>query len=231
MDSAGFDTIWLAEAYPWWRKHGMEARSATVLSALIATRDRAARHRLGDHLALHAASGAGGDGRPGRPGGRRPGALLPRLRDLEDLPQERAAGRRRRSGRSVTRSRSSARVRRRGVEFEGRRSAARSPRSDEAHTPRDVPPIYIAATGPKMQAPPARSPTGCLTPAITTPAFVRYSVGNAGPRSTSAGRSSPGSTRTATGAGTGRARSRRCTSRTRCRTSRARPTSCSRSPS
>src|SRR5437763_16572139 len=36
MDEAGVDTIWLAEAYPWWRKHGMEARSSTVVSALIA---------------------------------------------------------------------------------------------------------------------------------------------------------------------------------------------------
>src|SRR5919109_877402 len=36
MDEAGMDAIWLAEAYPWWRKHGMEARSSTVASALIA---------------------------------------------------------------------------------------------------------------------------------------------------------------------------------------------------
>src|ERR671925_2383734 len=36
LDRAGFDTIWLAEAYPWWRKHQMEARSSTVVSALIA---------------------------------------------------------------------------------------------------------------------------------------------------------------------------------------------------
>ena len=36
MDRAGMDTIWLAEAYPWWRKHGMEARSSTVVSALMA---------------------------------------------------------------------------------------------------------------------------------------------------------------------------------------------------
>src|SRR5919201_1502329 len=36
MDRAGMDTIWLAEAYPWWRMHGMEARSSTVTSALIA---------------------------------------------------------------------------------------------------------------------------------------------------------------------------------------------------
>src|ERR1700689_344931 len=35
-DEAGFDTFWLAEAYPWWRKHGMEARSSTAIAALIA---------------------------------------------------------------------------------------------------------------------------------------------------------------------------------------------------
>src|SRR5437867_8620348 len=36
MDEAGIATLWLAEAYPWWRKHGMEARSSSVVSALIA---------------------------------------------------------------------------------------------------------------------------------------------------------------------------------------------------
>src|SRR6266850_212775 len=36
MDEAGLDTIWLAEAYPWWRKHGMEAKSSTVLAGMIA---------------------------------------------------------------------------------------------------------------------------------------------------------------------------------------------------
>jgi 5,10-methylenetetrahydromethanopterin reductase len=36
MDRAGFDTIWLAEAYPWWRKHEYEARSATAISAVLA---------------------------------------------------------------------------------------------------------------------------------------------------------------------------------------------------
>src|SRR5438270_10791225 len=35
-DSVGFDIFWLAEAYPWWRKHGMEARSSTVMTAVIA---------------------------------------------------------------------------------------------------------------------------------------------------------------------------------------------------
>src|SRR5918999_5104430 len=36
LDRHGFDTLWLAEAYPWWRKHSMEARSSTVVSALMA---------------------------------------------------------------------------------------------------------------------------------------------------------------------------------------------------
>src|SRR2546429_9800853 len=36
MDEAGMDTIWLAEAYPGWRKHGMEARSSTGVGALMA---------------------------------------------------------------------------------------------------------------------------------------------------------------------------------------------------
>src|SRR2546430_4565569 len=36
LDEHGFDTIWLAEAYPWWRKHQMESRSSTVVSALMA---------------------------------------------------------------------------------------------------------------------------------------------------------------------------------------------------
>ena len=44
----------------------------------------------------------------------------------------------------------------------------------EAHTPRDVPPVYVAATAPKMQALAGEIADGCLTPSITTPAFVRY---------------------------------------------------------
>jgi alkanesulfonate monooxygenase SsuD/methylene tetrahydromethanopterin reductase-like flavin-dependent oxidoreductase (luciferase family) len=52
MDRAGMDTIWLAEAYPWWRKHGIEARSSTVTSALIA---RATERRLSQTIA-HATS-------------------------------------------------------------------------------------------------------------------------------------------------------------------------------
>jgi 5,10-methylenetetrahydromethanopterin reductase len=51
---------------------------------------------------------------------------------------------------------------------------------DAAHTPRDVPPVYVAATAPKMQALAGEIADGCLTPSITTPAFVRYTRENVG---------------------------------------------------
>ena len=60
MDQAGMDTVWLAEAYPWWRKHQMEARGSTVVSALMARETERltigwgiispfTRHQRGDH--------------------------------------------------------------------------------------------------------------------------------------------------------------------------------------
>src|SRR4030088_3261902 len=39
-EDAGFDTFWIAEAYPWWRKHGFEARSSTAILAVIAAQTR-----------------------------------------------------------------------------------------------------------------------------------------------------------------------------------------------
>jgi 5,10-methylenetetrahydromethanopterin reductase len=49
-----------------------------------------------------------------------------------------------------------------------------------AETPREVPPVYVAATAPKMQALAGEIGDGCLTPSITTPAFVRYTRDNVG---------------------------------------------------
>src|SRR5207237_777828 len=48
----------------------------------------------------------------------------------------------------------------------------------DAHSPREVPPLYVAATAPKMQALAGEIADGCLTPSITTPAFVRYTREN-----------------------------------------------------
>ena len=176
------DTIWLAEAYPWWRKHGMEARSSTVVSALMARETERltigwgiispfTRHPVQVAMDARVVQEAAG-----------PGPLHPRLRDLEDLPQQRAACRRTktlgpmRDAVEIVRGvlgGERVRVRRR------RRGARTCPALQaEAHTPRGVPPVYVAATAPKMQRSPARSRDGCLTPSITTPAFVRYTRGN-----------------------------------------------------
>ena len=43
-----------------------------------------------------------------------------------------------------------------------------------------MPPVYVAATAPKMQQLAGEIADGCLTPSITTPAFVRYTRGNVG---------------------------------------------------
>src|SRR5262249_38211542 len=49
-----------------------------------------------------------------------------------------------------------------------------------ADAPREVPPVYIGATAPKMPALAGEIADGCLTPSITTPAFVRYTRENVG---------------------------------------------------
>ena len=71
MDEAGMDTIWLAEAYPWWRKHQMEARSSTVVSALMARETTRLTIGWGIISPWTRHPGAGRDGRAGRAGGRR----------------------------------------------------------------------------------------------------------------------------------------------------------------
>jgi 5,10-methylenetetrahydromethanopterin reductase len=67
----------------------------------------------------------------------------------------------------------------RAFEYEGSTWSASVPAlQDEAETPREVPPVYVAATAPKMQALAGELADGCLTPSITTPAFVRYTREN-----------------------------------------------------
>jgi 5,10-methylenetetrahydromethanopterin reductase len=66
-------------------------------------------------------------------------------------------------------------------EYEGDTFSASVPGlREDADTPRDVPPLYVAATAPKMQALAGEIADGCLTPSITTPAFVRYTRENVG---------------------------------------------------
>ena len=100
-DRAGFDIFWLAEAYPWWRKHGFEARSSTAMTAVIATQTQRIIDRLGNHFALHASSGADRHGSARDAGCRRRWPLPARTGRVEDLHEgdwRRREGKRRRPG-------------------------------------------------------------------------------------------------------------------------------------
>ena len=176
MDDAGMDTIWLAEAYPWWRKHGMEARSSTVVSALIARETKRltvgwgiispfTRHPVQVAMDARVVQEAAG---PGRfilgfgtskiflnNAGMQTNKTLGPMRDAVEIVRGVLGGE--------------------PFEYTGSTWNASVPGLQaEAHTPRDVPPVYVAATAPKMQALAGEIADGCLTPSITTPAFVRY---------------------------------------------------------
>ncbi|HEY2938859.1 MAG TPA: LLM class flavin-dependent oxidoreductase [Gaiellaceae bacterium] len=180
MDRAGMDTIWLAEAYPWWRKHGMEARSSTVTSALIAQATERltigwgiispfTRHPVQAAMDARVVQEAAGPGRfllgfgtskiflnNARLNSRR---TLGPMREAVEIVRGVLAGG--------------------AFEYEGETFSASVPALlAEAETPRDVPPVYIAATAPKMQMLAGEIADGCLTPSITTPAFVGYTCGN-----------------------------------------------------
>jgi len=180
MDEAGLDTIWLAEAYPWWRKHGMEARSSTVVSALIARETTQltvgwgiispfTRHPVQVAMDARVVQEAAGPNRFILGFGTSKIFLnnarmqtkktLGPMRDAVEIVRGVLGGK--------------------AFEYSGDTWSASVPAlQDEAETPRDVPPVYIAATAPKMQALAGEIADGCLTPSITTPAFVRYTREN-----------------------------------------------------
>src|SRR5918995_4876732 len=180
MDQAGMDTIWLAEAYPWWRKHGMEARSSTVTSALIARATERitvgwgiispfTRHPVQAAMDARVVQEAAG-----------PGRFLLRFGTSKIFLNNA----RMQTKKTLGPMRDAVAIVR-GVlggdafEYEGHMWNASVPAlSDGAETPRDVPPVYVAATAPKMQALAGEIADGCLTPSITTPSFVRYTREN-----------------------------------------------------
>jgi 5,10-methylenetetrahydromethanopterin reductase len=194
MDEAGMDTIWLAEAYPWWRKHQMEARSSTVVSALIA-RETArltigwgiispyTRHPVQVAMDARVVQEAAGPGRfivgfgtskiflnnaklGGPPKVTKP---LAHMRDSVEIVRGILGGER--------------------FEYDGKVFSADIPAlSDEAHSPRWDVPVYVAGTAPLMQQLGGELGDGLLTPSITTPAYVRYTRGNIAEGAAKAGR-------------------------------------------
>jgi 5,10-methylenetetrahydromethanopterin reductase len=180
MDRAGMDTVWLAEAYPWWRKHGMEARSSTVVSALMARETERltigwgiispfTRHPVQVAMDARVVQEAAGPGRFLLGFGTSKIFLVnARMQTKRTLGPMRDAV-------EIVRGVLSGEEYR----YEGDTWSADVPAlRDEAESPREVPPVYVAATAPKMQALAGEISDGCLTPSITTPAFVRYTREN-----------------------------------------------------
>jgi 5,10-methylenetetrahydromethanopterin reductase len=182
MDEAGLDTVWLAEAYPWWRKHGMEARSSTVVSALMARETERltigwgiispfTRHPVQVAMDARVVQEAAGPDRFILGFGTskiflnnasmQTSKTLGPMRDAVEIVRGVLGGSE--------------------FHYSGSTWSANVPAlQDGAHTPRGVPPVYVAATAPKMQALAGEIADGCLTPSITTPAFVRYTRDNVG---------------------------------------------------
>ena len=147
-EDAGFDCFWIAEAYPWWRKHQVQARSSTAILAVIAPRNekiqlgwelflrtRVTRFRSPWKRARHA-------------GSCRRDRFLLRLGASKIFMKEIGEGEGRRLGQqpSCARAlRSSAGVLK-GDAFEYREKFSPPvppPLKSDAHIPRGIPPIYV----------------------------------------------------------------------------------------
>jgi 5,10-methylenetetrahydromethanopterin reductase len=181
-EQAGFDAFWIAEAYPWWRKHGFEARSSTAVLAVIAAATK--RVQLGWGIIS--------------PYTRHPVQIALEARVMQDLAGDRfmlglGASKifMKEIGEGEGEKVGPATVMRESIEivkgvlqgdafqYEGKVfQASVPPLKDDAHTPRGIPPIYIAATGPVLQKMSGSVGDGLLTASITTPAFVRHSRKN-----------------------------------------------------
>src|SRR5580692_7453910 len=181
-EDAGFDTFWIAEAYPWWRKHSFEARSSTAIVAVIASQTK--RIQLGWGIIS--------------PYTRHPVQIAMEARVMQDLAGDRfllglGASKifMKEIGEGEGAKVGPATVMRESIEivkgvlqggafqYEGKVfQASVPPLKADAHTPRGIPPIYIAGTGPVLQKLGGSLADGLLTASITTPAFVRYSLKN-----------------------------------------------------
>ena len=183
-DEAGFDIFWLAEAYPWWRKHSFEARSSTAITAIIARETRRitigwgiispyTRHPVQIAMEARVLQEAAGDGRfiLGL------GASKIFMKEIGEGEKGKEVGPAvvMREGLEIVRSMLAGGE----VKYEGKAFTAYAPAlKSDAEIPRASIPMYFAATGPVLQRMAGELTDGLLTASITTPEFVRYSRRN-----------------------------------------------------
>ncbi len=180
-EQAGFDSFWLAEAYHWWRKHSMEARSSTSVTAIIAHETQTigigwgiispyTRHPVQIAMETRVMQEAAGEGRfllglgaskifmkhvgEGEKGKTVGPAVV--MREATEIIEGVLAGE--------------------AMDYQGRFFSASVPAlRPDTHTPMGRVPIYFGATGPILQRISGEISDGLLTASITTPGFVRYS--------------------------------------------------------
>jgi 5,10-methylenetetrahydromethanopterin reductase len=180
-DAAGFDTFWLAEAYPWWRKHSMEARSSTAITAIIARETKRiaigwgiispyTRHPVQIAMEARVLQDVAGEGR-----------FILGLGASKIFMKEIGEGEKGKEVGPATVMRESIDIIRAmlsgdEVKYEGKAYQAFAPAlKKDAHAARYKTPIYVGATGPVLQRLAGAHSDGLLTASITTPAFVKYS--------------------------------------------------------
>lgn len=179
-DQAGFDTFWLAEAYPWWRKHSMEARSCTAVTAIVARETKKiavgwgiispyTRHPVQIAMEARVMQEAAGEGR-----------FLLGLGASKIFMKHAGEGEKGKGVGPATVMRECIEIVRalldgQELNYQGKVFSAQAPAlHKDAHVPRQPVPFYIGATGPVLQRMGGSHADGLLTASITTPGFVRY---------------------------------------------------------
>ena len=183
-DRAGFDIFWLAEAYPWWRKHGFEARSSTSITAVAATQTKQitigwgiispyTRHPVQIAMEARVLQDAAGDDR-----------FLLGLGASKIFMKEIGEGEKGKEVGPAVVMRESIEIIEAvlagdAVDYHGKAfDASAPPLRPEAHVSRKRVPIYVGATGPVLQRLAGSHSDGLLTASITTPDFLRYARTN-----------------------------------------------------
>ena len=181
LDRSGFDAFWLGEAYPWWRRHQMEARSSTSIAALVARETQRiavglgivspyTRHPIQIAMEARVLQEVAGPGRFYL--GLGASKIFMKARSSSAKPD-----------RPLTAMREALEIIRAVLEgdelsYQGKEFVAEVPAlAPEADAPHGAVPLYVGATGPKMLGLAGTLADGLITASITTPEFLRYARG------------------------------------------------------
>lgn len=181
LDRHGFDSLWLAEAYPWWRTHGVEVRSATALGPLLAAAttnlkigwgiiSSYSRHPLTVAMDARVLQETAGPGRflcgvgaskilMNAIGQEDDASTRPRTNVVESLRIVRAA------------------LAGEELDFVGREWTAKAPPIEPgAPVPSWKVPLYVGGGGPRMMEAAGEFADGLITPSLTSPGFYPYAI-------------------------------------------------------